>query len=271
MQNGLRRALNRAGSVIVTAVIIVLFLFTTLKLAGAEIPIAWIGRILTGHFGYSRSNSEPVLTAFLERLPPTLELIIASFIIAAIVGSALALLSARAPISVRPILVNLALPLRCVPFFWLAIVAQTLVGLKLHGQNPFGMAGLDRFDLRDRLAHVILPALVLASVQIPAVAEYLSRDGRIASRGFSQANALLTDIFNVFAERFPEVIGAVVLTELLFAWPGDGRLFFNAWGQGDLAMAVALVLFGALAALLTRFIAATFTMPRTTDDAVPDV
>lgn len=271
MQNGLRRAVNRAGSLIVTAVIIVLFLFTTLKIAGAEIPVSWIGRILTGHFGYSRSNSEPVLTAFLERLPATLELIVASFIIAAIVGSALALLATRAPICARPILVNLALPLRCVPFFWLALVAQMLVALKLHDQNAFGMSELDRFDLRDRIAHVIMPALVLASVQIPAVAEHLSRDGRIASRGISQATALLADIFSLFAQRLPEVIGAVILMELIFARPGDGRLFFYAWGQGDMAMAVGLVLFGALAAVLARFIAALFTTDRTTDDAMLDV
>ncbi len=54
----------------------------------------WLGHVLVGDFGYSTSNSEPVLQALLERLPATLELMGASLFVAIAIGVGAGIISA---------------------------------------------------------------------------------------------------------------------------------------------------------------------------------
>src|ERR1700719_1393791 len=48
--------------------------------------LQWLNQVLHGDFGYSTSNSEPVLQTILERLPATLELMITSFVLSVVIG-----------------------------------------------------------------------------------------------------------------------------------------------------------------------------------------
>lgn len=271
MRRGLRPILSRAASFLITALILVVLVFTALKAAGSPIAFPWIGRVLIGNFGQSTSNSEPVLSAILERLPATLELIVASLIIAATIGWILAVLSARAPTRVRPVVANLALPLQCIPFFWVAVVAQAFVGFHVRGPNPFGLAALDHFELRDWAMRLIFPALALAFVQINTLAEYLRSNPAATLHGLQKQVSIVAGLFNAFAQMLPEVIGGAVIIEVLFAWPGDGRMFFNGTGRADMSLLAGTVLFGALAVLVIRFVAAMAAGRKATNASAYDV
>ncbi len=225
--------------------------------------LVWIGHVLRGDMGYSTSNSEPVLQAILQRLPATLELMGASFVLSIVVGSAAGIFSAIRPYSFADYFITtFAFFGYSMPVFWFALMMQ--LAFAVHGiPLPFGYqiqlpsAGIsthDRFFLGDRLEHLILPTVVLALLQLAlysrfmrsSMLEVLKTDYmRTASaKGLDFKTVIfkhglknaLIPIVTVTALNLPSLVGGAIVTETIFAWPGMGRLFFNALGQSDIAL-----------------------------------
>lgn len=223
----------------------------------------WLGRVLVGDLGWSTSNSEPVFQALVERLPATLTLMGASLLIAITIGISAGILSAVYRYTFLDYAITtFAFFGQSMPVFWFALMMQ--LAFSVHGVPlPFGYqiqlptAGLsssDTFDLGDRLQHLILPATVLSLLQIAlfsrfmrsSLLEVISTDymRTAAAKGLSSRvilfkhglkNALIP-VVTVTALSLPGLIGGAVITEDIFAWPGMGRLFYNALGQSDLAL-----------------------------------
>ncbi|MFY9718629.1 MAG: ABC transporter permease [Candidatus Cybelea sp.] len=225
--------------------------------------LRWLGHVLVGDFGWSTSNSEPVFQALLERLPATLLLMGASLFIAIAVGITAGILSAVYRYSVLDYAITtFAFFGQSMPVFWFALMMQ--LAFAVHGVPlPFGYqialptAGIsssDTFDLGDRLVHLILPACVLSLLQIAlfsrfmrsSLLEVLSTDymRTAAAKGLSRRAILfkhglknaLIPVVTVTALSLPGLIGGALVTETIFAWPGMGRLFYNALQQSDLAL-----------------------------------
>jgi len=215
MNHGLRTALTRVGMFMTTVIVLVLFIFALFRAIGLPVSVGWIGRTLTGQFGVSKFDGEPVMQLIVERLPASLELVAGSIFIALVCGLLVGTAARRSPQGMRQTIECLGLALTSVPAFWLIRFAQVWVATHLHVQAA-GLAGTDRFDVGDRLAHLFLPATLLALVQIPAVVEW------VVAR---QRPAPLTAIL---ARRLPTVFAMGLLVEVLFAWPGEGRLFFHS-------------------------------------------
>jgi peptide/nickel transport system permease protein len=223
----------------------------------------WLGHVLTGDLGWSTSNSEPVFQALIERLPATLELTCASLLIAIGVGITAGILSAVYRYSFLDYAITtFAFFGQSMPVFWFALMMQ--LAFAVHGiPLPFGyqiqlptaeIASSDTFNLGDRLQHLILPALVLALLQIAlfsrfmrsSLLEVLSTDymRTAAAKGLSFRTVLfkhglknaLIPVVTVTALSLPGLIGGALVTETIFAWPGMGRLFYNGLQQSDLAL-----------------------------------
>jgi peptide/nickel transport system permease protein len=244
------------GKAVGTAIAITLIVFAVLK---AAVPstrfIPWLGNVLTGNVGHSSTHSALVDRVFVLRLPYTLDLIVVSFAIAVVAGFAIASVSARSPASrfSRFILVA-ALALESVPVFWLALMLQLLALLLGNGQLPYGVASSDNFDWGDRLSHLILPAGTLALFQIQPLAEYFRKRPSSAVRPTS-TTAWLAELFALFAKKLPAIAGATLIVEVIFAWPGEGRLFLVAAGGEDFPLSASLLMFAAMSILTLRFIA----------------
>ncbi len=223
----------------------------------------WLGHVLVGDFGWSTSNSEPVFQALIERFPATLELMGASLVIAIGVGVTAGIVSAVYRYSVLDYAITtFAFFGQSMPTFWFALMMQ--LAFAVHGiPLPFGyqiqlpsagLANSDTFDLGDRLEHLILPAIVLSLIQIAlfsrfmrsSLLEVLGTDyiRTAAAKGLSfrailfkhgLKNALIP-VVTVVALTLPSLIGGALVTETIFAWPGMGRLFYNALQQSDLAL-----------------------------------
>ena len=233
MKYGLRGVLHGAGTVAISFLLMAMFMFVSIRAAGAPISIAWFLNIF-GSRPHSHYHPEPLLQAILARFPWTLELIVGSFVLAALMALAVAALSMRAPASLRGIAENLALPIRCIPYLWLALEGALVV---IVHKGTLGGNDLSHFDLRDWAVHLLNPAVCLALFQLP----------------FYSGARSLRDVLRSFARALPEILGAVVITETIFAWPGVGRLFYVALAMsGSLSFAVALILVAALAVLLVR-------------------
>jgi ABC-type dipeptide/oligopeptide/nickel transport system permease component len=235
MKNGLPPTLNRAGALVISVLIVLAFVLLSIRGAHGPVPVAWLLNIFGRHVG--SQYPEPALNLFFARLPSTLALMVFSLVIAALATFGLSAMSSRVPIRFRPIAENITVLLRSIPFVWLAAIVALLVVMygKLPG-DAIGPSALPYFDLRDQVAHLIPPSICLALFQIPFLAGAKS----------------LGDLYRVFAKSLPQILGALVVTETFFAWPGDGRLLYQALSLGAPSVAVSLLLIASVSVLLMR-------------------
>jgi peptide/nickel transport system permease protein len=222
----------------------------------------WLGHVAIGDFGYSTSNSEPVIQAMLERLPATLELMGAALVLSLVVGVALGIISALKPYSFLDYaMTTFAFFGQSMPVFWLALMLQ--IAFAVYGITAFGyhfalpsasISSLDTFDWGDRLEHLILPTITLSLLYIAqwsrfmrsSMLEVIKTDYiRTASaKGLSRRKVVLKHAFKnaliplvtIIAVTLPQLVSGAVVTETIFAWPGMGRLFFNALGVFDFSL-----------------------------------
>jgi peptide/nickel transport system permease protein len=242
---------------------------------------AWLSNVVRGDFGYSTSNSESVLTAIVERLPATLLLVGSSFVLSLVVGVTLGIVAAVKPYSAIDYAVTtFAFFGQSMPVFWFALIMQlvfSVTGITAFGYHfalpSAGISSSDDIDIGDRIAHLILPTLVLSLLSIATWSRFMrssmlevvrSDYMRTATAkglgplrvifGHGLKNALIP-LVTIIALSLPGLVGGALITETIFAWPGMGRLFYNALGQFDfsllmgyLMMTSALVVFANLLA-----------------------
>ena len=244
--------------------------------------LKWLGHVLVGDMGYSTSNSEPVFQALIERFPATLELMGASLVISIAIGIAAGLISAVYRYSVFDYVITTgAFFGQSMPVFWFALMMQ--LAFSVHGVPlPFGYqiqlpsAGIsssDTFDLGDRLEHLILPATVLSLLGIASFSRFMRSSllevlgtdymRTAAAKGLSFRTILfkhglknaLIPVVTVIALSLPGIIGGAIFTETIFAWPGMGRLFYNALTQSDLALLMGYLLLIAFLVVFSNLLA----------------
>ncbi|HEX4014072.1 MAG TPA: ABC transporter permease [Candidatus Cybelea sp.] len=244
--------------------------------------IKWLGHILTGDMGYSTSNSEPVFQALLERLPATLELTAAALLLALGFGITAGILSAVYRYTALDYAITtFAFVGQSMPVFWFALMMQlafAVHGIPLPGgyqiQLPSaGLSSNDTFDFADRAVHLVLPAIVLALLQIAlfsrfmrsSLLEVLGTDymRTAAAKGLPFRTILfkhglknaLIPVVTVTALSLPGLIAGAIVTETIFAWPGMGRLFYNALTQSDLALLMGYLLLVAFFVVFSNLLA----------------
>ena len=225
--------------------------------------VKWLWHVLTGDMGYSTSNSEPVFQAIVERIPATLELMMTSFVFSVAIGVTAGIISAVYRYTfVDYFITTLAFFGQSMPVFWFALMMQ--LAFAVHGiPLPFGYqiqlpsAGIssgDTFDLGDRLAHLVLPVIVLSLLQLAlysrfmrsSLLEVLGTDymRTAAAKGLNFRTILfkhglknaLIPVVTILALSLPGILAGAIITETIFAWPGTGRLFLNALNQSDIAL-----------------------------------
>jgi len=242
----------------------------------------WLGQVLQGNFGYSTSNSQPVMQAILERLPATLELMGASFILSVVIGLAAGIFSAIKPYSFSDYFITtLAFFGQSMPVFWFALMLQLLFAV--HGiplpfgyiiQTPSaGMSSMDAFNLGDRLSHLVLPVIVLSLLSLALYSRFMRSSllevmktdymRTAAAKGLDFPTILfkhglknaLIPVVTILALSLPGVLGGAIVTETIFAWPGAGRMFYNALQQSDIALMMGYLLILAFFVVFSNLLA----------------
>lgn len=244
--------------------------------------LKWLGHVLTGDMGYSTSNSEPVFQAIVERIPATLELMLTSFVVSVAIGVAAGIVSAVYRYSLIDYsITTLAFFGQSMPVFWFALMMQ--LAFAVHGiPLPFGYqiqlpsAGIsnsDTFDLGDRLSHLVLPVIVLSLLSLAlysrfmrsSLLEVLGTDyiRTAAAKGLSFRTILfkhglknaLIPVVTILALSLPGVLSGAIITETIFAWPGTGRLFYNALLQSDIALLMGYLIMVAFLVVFSNLLA----------------
>jgi peptide/nickel transport system permease protein len=244
--------------------------------------LVWLGTVLHGNFGYSTSNSQPVTQAILERLPATIELMGTSFVVSILIGLSAGIFSAVRRYSFADyFLTTLAFFGQSMPVFWFALMLQLVFsvnGIPLPAgymiQLPSaGMASIENAGFGDRLEHLILPVIVLSLVFLAqysrfmrsSLLEVLGADymRTAAAKGLDSRTILfkhglknaLIPVVTIIALSFPGIIGGAIVTETIFAWPGSGRMFFDALGQSDIALMMGYLLILAVLVVFSNLLA----------------
>jgi peptide/nickel transport system permease protein len=227
----------------------------------------YLGRLAQGDMGISISTHQPVTIDLRQHLPATIELAVAAMILSLLLGIPLGIASAvRRDTAIDQISRGGSLVGVSVPVFWLGLVALLIFYARLGwvpspGQlsprlprPPFvtGFIILDavlagRMDIaRDALAHLALPALVLAAYSVGVITrmmrgsmlDVLGEDyvrtarakglpGRTVTLRHAARNALLP-VLTVIGLSFGGLLSGAVVTESVFAWPGLGSYAFQS-------------------------------------------
>ncbi|MCL6521672.1 MAG: ABC transporter permease [Firmicutes bacterium] len=209
-----------------------------------------------GDFGYSYKLQMPVTAAILSRLPNTLELIFAAIFVELAVGLPTGVYAAvRKGRWADSLSIVLALLGVSAPPFWLGLLLLYLFGYLL-GWLPLGGAGGPQYLILPALTAGLGGAGWYARMARSSVLEVLGRDyvRTARAKGLGEARVILghvlrnalNPIITMAGQDVPWFVGNIAVVEMVFAWPGIGRLAVNAILLDDVPLVMGTVTFAAL-------------------------
>lgn len=245
--------------------------------SGLDRPIiaqffGYVGSALTGDLGVSFRNGDPVATILVDRLPATASLAVAGIVIALLIAVPAGIWSALHEGRISDGIVRVTSQFGVsVPDFWMGILlialfSTTLGWLPTSGYRPlFGDPG-------GWLRHLVLPGLTVGLVAAAILTRYIrSAVLEVAAMGYVRTarskglsprvvtfrhtvrNALVP-ILTITGIQLATILGGVIVVEVVFAWPGLGRLVYNAVASRDYPVIQGAVLLIAVLFLLVNLL-----------------
>lgn len=236
--------------------------------------VRWLGAALRGDLGISFSTTRPVSEMIVERLPATLELMGASFLLAAVLAFGLGIFSAVRQyswfdyIGTGMSFVGIAMPV-----FWFALILQLVFAVWLRWLPVAGTETVGASSLGDHLLHLVLPSIVLSLRYVAGWSRYLRSSMLVVLRsdfvrtarakglseravvgGHALRNAMIP-VISVMALNLSGLFSGAVITETVFAWPGIGRMFVQAMFSRDYPLLMGILLLGSTMVVVFNLLA----------------
>jgi len=252
---------------------------------GLDLPLhrqylRWLEGVATGDLGVSFLYRQPVRTVVARAILPTLLLTGTALLIDLLLGIGLAILAvARHRSWFDRVTSLLSLGLYGMPAFWLAGLAILVFSLKLGWLPASHMHSLDATSLppaarlEDLLRHLVLPAGILGLTGAAATARYLRaslldvRDSRFLlaarARGIPPRRILwihalrpaILPLVTIVGLSLPFLVSGSLVIEVIFAWPGMGRVMWTAAWARDIPVILAVTMVGAVAVVAGNLLA----------------
>jgi len=228
--------------------------------------VHYLGRLMRFDLGYSFRDNESVLSLIMSRMPATLLLMVGALGLAFIAGGALGVLASRRVNSWTDNLISVvALLFYATPIFLigLALIIVFAVQLGILPTGGISTVGASYTGLRaawDVGVHLLMPLVTLALFFLALYArlmrasmlEVFNQDYVTTARAKGLPEGLITVKHVVRNAMLPMVtmlglqvgtlLGGSVLVETVFAWPGIGRLAFEAVMSRDLNLLLGILL-----------------------------
>ncbi len=240
--------------------------------------ITYFGRVAAGDLGVSYVHGRGTAQVIMERVPATMLLTGTALFLAVIVSIPLGAIAARNVHGTKDIGINASvLVFFSAPVFWMGQLAILALALKLgvlpvQGMASAGSAATGWPYIVDVLRHLALPALVLASQEL-AVLVRLTRSGLIdelardhirtaRAKGIRESVVLvrhampraLMPVITVIGARAGQLIAGAVVVEIVFGWPGIGRLLLTSLQTRDTPLLLALFIAISFAVTLANLV-----------------
>lgn len=250
---------------------------------GLDQPLArqlltYVANVFQGDLGTSYVQGRSALTIVLERLPATFLLTGTALGVSTIAGIAAGCLSARRTRRAGDVAVNLAtLALYAAPVFLVGQLGVLLFSLRLgwfpvQGMTDARAASTGFAAVLDVAHHLALPALVLASQEIAAVAR-LTRQGLLEELGRDHIRTArakgvperwvllkhalrraLVPVVTLIGGRVGQLVGGTIVVEAVFGWPGVGRLLITSVQARDIPIVLAVFLVVAVSVVVANLL-----------------
>ncbi|MCL0061438.1 ABC transporter permease [Thermodesulfovibrionales bacterium] len=213
----------------------------------------WLINVLQGDLGYSFRTDRPVLDEILTRLPATLQLALAGMLVALIIAIPVGIVSAARQYSaVDNISMFGALLGVSMPNFWLGLLLIMFFSVHLGWLPVFGRGGIE---------HLILPSITLGT-GMAAITTRLIRSSMLEvlkadyirtarAKGLKEKvviykhalkNAMIP-VVTIVGLQFASLLEGAVIVEVIFAWPGIGRLLVDSIFARDFMLIQGCILF----------------------------
>ncbi|HSJ55479.1 MAG TPA: ABC transporter permease [Anaerolineae bacterium] len=254
--------------------------------------VDYVARAVRGDFGQSIHFKQPVLDLILERMPATVELAVASLIVALGIAFPVGILSALKRNTVIDYIAMTGATLGIsLPTFWVGILCIMVFAVSLgwlpgsgrvdyavHLERVTGFLVLDSLltrnwpALKDTLAHLVLPAgslgIAVATfttrLMRSSMLEVIGKDYVVTARAKGLRERLiitrhvlrnaLIPVVTLVGVQMGGLLGGAVISETIFAWPGIGRLVIQAIYNRDFLLVQGVVLFFALLSIIINLL-----------------
>ena len=233
--------------------------------------VRWLSNVVRGDLGFAITYQAPVSSLIGRAIPATFKLQVAALCVAILLAIPAGILSATRQYSlVDHGITSLSFLGLSVPNFWLALLLILLFSVKL-GWLPSGGLGTADSTL-GRLPNMVMPTLVLAAEYLASfvrftrssVLEVLRSDYVTTARAKGLAdlqvlyrhvlkNALLP-VATVVGLSLPRLVSGAIIVETIFAWPGVGRLAYDAILRRDQPVIMAITLVVSMTVIVSNLI-----------------
>jgi ABC-type dipeptide/oligopeptide/nickel transport system permease component len=224
----------------------------------------FLGGVLHGEFGNSLRFQRPALDILVERLPATALLACVALLWSSLLGFVLGTVAAIRRNSAIDFAIRvISLLGQAIPVFWLALLLIIVFSLRLRWLPSSGIG---------TLRQLILPSIALGAYYLSAITRLVraslievlgenyirtARAKGLTSWRIVVHHALrnaLIPVITVQGMYFASLLGGALVTEIIFAWPGIGRLAVDAIQTKDFPVVQAVVLFTALVFVAVNFL-----------------
>jgi len=228
--------------------------------------LVWLQRIAGGEFGYSRLFAAPVGDILGPALARTAFLASMALILSTGLGILGGVLAALRPRSVFDHATSfLAFAGIAAPSFWLALMAMAVFSISLGWLPASALPADPDASLAERARHLVMPIAILAALSTAtifrharsAVAEALAQQHVLTAtaKGLSQARILWRHVLpgaaipltTVLALDLGALVSGALIVEVMFGYPGMGKLLYDGILGADYNLAMAALLLGAAA------------------------
>ncbi len=250
---------------------------------GLDQPVAvqlvvYVKNILLLDLGHSFRHDMPVLTLILQRLGPTLILMVTTILLAVGVGILLGLLAATGLNTWRDNIISVfALVSYATPLFWAGLMLIVVFSIRLGWFPVSGMENIAAFHsgwarVADIARHLVLPAVTLSLFYLALYtrlmrASMLEQSGmdyvttarakglteRRITFGHIFRNALLP-VVTMAGVQVGSLIGGSVVVESVFGWPGLGLLAFESLFARDLNLLMGIFFLSACLVVVVNLV-----------------
>jgi peptide/nickel transport system permease protein len=248
--------------------------------------LRWMKSFFTGDFGYSFAQSRPVAQIVMEALPNTLMLTGTALVLVFLTGILIGVVQAVRQYSLFDSTSSVvSLFFYSMPSFWLALMLMLLFSLKAHQWGwpialpPTGITSVDYEFLSaggkigDRISHLVLPVATLTLALAAGVARYTrgqmlevirqdyirtARAKGLPERTVIMRHALrnsMLPVITLLGLYLPFLFSGTIFVEVIFAWPGMGRVIVDAIFQRDYPLVMATSFIFAVIVVLGNLLA----------------
>lgn len=235
--------------------------------------------ILRGDWGKSFMEKRPVIDLIAERLPNTLLLMLTCEVVIVVFSLLIGIYSALRQYSVIDhVITGLSFIGYSMPIFWIALMSMYIFAVQFKKWGLPYLPTVGRYDLSvgptvsQITRHLILPVASISIISIAGYTRYIrscmidvmhedyirtARAKGLAERLILFRHALKNaslPLVTLVGLDLPLLLGGAVVTESIFAWPGMGRLYWDAAQDTDIPVLMGVLMLIAVAVVVFQLI-----------------